>query len=128
MRRPVSDSLFPFDRRLGTLGMINRRRLKFFAALVALQILLAMPGLFWPKYLDSPIGLVLVMPFLSVYLFHKLGVPGLLEHNGLCGWGWCAPSIAGWLFIAVLWVTGTWAIAWCLSKAFPGAHARDDVA
>ena len=71
--------------------MINRRRLKFFAALVALQILLAMPGLFWPKYLDSPIGLVLVMPFLSVYLFHKLGVPGLLEHNGLCGWGWCAP-------------------------------------
>ena len=108
--------------------MINRRRLKFFAALVALQILLAMPGLFWPKYLDSPIGLVLVMPFLSVYLFHKLGVPGLLEHNGLCGWGWCAPSIAGWLFIAVLWVTGTWAIAWCLSKAFPGAHARDDVA
>jgi hypothetical protein len=107
--------------------MAHSRLLKFFAALVALQILLALPGLFWPEYLDSPIGLVLVMPFLSVYLFHTLGVPGLLQHNGLCGWGWCAPTILGWFLIGAVWLVCTLGIAWCFSKAFPGAHSKDDV-
>jgi hypothetical protein len=31
------------------------------------------------------------VPFISVYAIHSLGIPGLLQHDGACGWGWCAP-------------------------------------
>ena len=29
-------------------------------------------------------GLLLLIPGLSIYVFHKAGVAGLLEHNGQC--------------------------------------------
>jgi hypothetical protein len=102
--------------------MHRNRRFKFFATLVLIQILLALPGLVWPKYLDSPIGIVIVLPFLSVYIFHSLGIPGLLQNNGACGWGWCAPTPFGWVFIGAVWLLELWAAAWVLSKVIPEAN------
>jgi hypothetical protein len=66
--------------------------------------------------MDSPLGLLLIAPLLSVYLLHKLGVPGLLEHNGLCGWGWCDPTLFGWLFTAAFLLIGVWLIAWAIAS------------
>lgn len=92
------------------------RTSKFFVALIAAFLLLSLPALVWPRYLDSPVGLMLAVPYLSIYLFHGIGIPGLLQNNGACGWGWCAPTALGWLFLAVFWLLVTWLLAWGLAS------------
>ncbi len=92
--------------------MLTRRTLKFLLFIVVGYVLLVLPGLFWRSYFDSPAGYLVFVPFLSVHLFHKIGVPGLLEHNGLCGWGWCSPTLLGLVFAAAFWVIVAWCIAW----------------
>lgn len=96
--------------------MFQPRTLKFFAAIVVMFLLLTLPALVWPSYLDSPVGLIVAIPYLSIYLFHKIGIPGLLEHNGLCGWGWCAPSTFGWVFLFTFWLLIAWLLAWGISS------------
>jgi hypothetical protein len=96
--------------------MFQPRSLKFFAAIIAIFLLLSLPALVWPDYLDSPAGLIVAVPFLSIYLFHKIGIPGLLEHNGACGWGWCAPTLFGWIFLCAFWLLIVWLVAWGLSS------------
>ena len=99
--------------------MLQSRTLKFLAAVIAFFVLLSLPGLVWPGYLDSPAGLIVAVPYLSIYVFHKIGIPGLLEHNGACGWGWCAPTIFGWGFLCVFWFLIAWLLAWGLSGLIP---------
>lgn len=65
--------------------MLRPLTLKILALFVVGYGLLLLPGMFWPEYLRFTRGLLLLVPYLSLYLFHKLGIPGLLEHNGLCG-------------------------------------------
>jgi hypothetical protein len=66
------------------------------------------------------------VPLLSVYFFHKVGVPGLLEHNGLCGWGWCSPTVLGWAFVAVFWVATVWLAAWGIAALANRNYLRRD--
>lgn len=96
--------------------MLKRRTLKILVLVVAGYGLLLLPAAIWPSYLDSPAGVLLIAPLLSVYVFHRAGVPGLLEHNGLCGWGWCSPTIAGWLLAAALWLGIIWLLAWGITS------------
>lgn len=93
---------------------------RYVVVVIVVQALLALPGLFWPSYLDTPIGLVLVLPYFTVYILSGVGVPGLLQHNGACGWGWCAPSHLGWAAIAAAWLAGVLATAWLLSRLIAG--------
>ena len=106
--------------------MFNPRTLKVLFILVAGYVALLLPGAVWPAYLDSPVGILAVIPFLSVYLFHKIGIPGLLEHNGLCGWGWCAPTMFGWVFIVIFWLLVAWLFAWLIACVFmaPGSSGK----
>jgi hypothetical protein len=97
----------------------TRRTARFFAGLLLGGGVLLAPGLVWPAYLDSPVGIVLLLPFLSVYLFHAAGVPGLLEHGGACGWGWCAPTLAGWALIVAVGLGALWLLAALLARLFP---------
>lgn len=92
--------------------MLNPRTLKILALIVLAYVLLVLPGLVWSPYFDSPAGFLVLVPGLSIYVFHKVGVPGLLEHNGLCGWGWCSPTLFGWVFMVAFWVLVSWLIAW----------------
>ena len=64
------------------------------------------------------------MPFtvLSVHIPHRLGIPGLLEHKGACGWGWCAPTVFGWIFLALFWLSIAWFFAWAIARLM--ARAR----
>ena len=96
--------------------MLQARTLKFLAAMIAGLILLALPGLAWPAYLDTPIGLIVALPYLSIYLFHSIGIPGLLQHHGACGWGWCPPSVFGWVFLCSFWLLIAWLLAWGLAS------------
>ncbi|HEX5737596.1 MAG TPA: hypothetical protein VFY22_03740 [Hydrogenophaga sp.] len=88
---------------------------RVFAALLAVYALLLLPALFFEGYLQTPIGVLIYVPYLSVYLFDWLGVPWLLVNGGVCGWGWCAPSWFGWLFVGAVWAGLAWLAAWALN-------------
>lgn len=73
---------------------------------------LLLPAAIWPDYLNAIASVAAVAALMPVYGLHAAGVPGLLEHNGLCGWGWCSPTITGWLIVIMLWVGVAWLLAW----------------
>ena len=98
--------------------MFDRRTLTLLAAFIAALVALCVPALIWPNYLDSPIGLIVAIPYLSVYLFHSLGIPGLLQNNGACGWGWCPPSMFGWGFLCTFWLAVLWLLARGVSRCW----------
>jgi hypothetical protein len=52
----------------------------------------------------------------ATYFFSALGVPGLLQHGGHCGWAWCNPTPLGWLFLAVMVLLVLWVVAWMLAR------------
>ena len=114
--------------------MLAPRTLKILAVVLVLYGLLALPSFVWPAYADSPAGLFVLVPGLSIYLFHKAGIPGLLEHNGLCGWGWCAPTPFGWgwcapttfgcVFLVLFWLVAAWLLAWAIASLSSRFAAR----
>jgi hypothetical protein len=104
--------------------MFRPRTLKYLAAVLLLYGLLVLPGFIWPSYAESPAGLLLLVPGLSIYLFHKAGIPGLLEHDGLCGWGWCAPTPFGRVFLFVFWLAVAWLVAWAIASLSSRFGAR----
>ena len=61
--------------------MLRPLTLKLLALFIVGYGLLMLPGMFWPQYFDSPAGLLLLVPYLSVLLFHQLGISGLLEQR-----------------------------------------------
>lgn len=99
----------------GRHGMLGPRTLKILAVVLVLYGLLLLSSFVWPSYAESPAGVLLIVPLLSIYLFHRVGVPGLLEHDGLCGWGWCAPTPFGWVFLAAFWLAAAWLLAWAIA-------------
>jgi uncharacterized membrane protein (DUF2068 family) len=103
-----------------------RRTLKFLAGLLAAYALIVILAFWGPSSLQEFTSYFVLVPFLSIYLFHRLGIPGLLEHNGACGWGWCSPTAFGWLLLAVFWFAVAWAIAWALARltARSNTHAQ----
>lgn len=102
--------------------MFKPRTLKVLALLIGAYLLLLLPGALYPPYFETPAAWLLMAPYLSVSLFHKLGVPGLLEHNGLCGWGWCSPTPFGWAFAALAWLLAGWCVAWLLATLTRRSH------
>ncbi len=92
---------------------LRRRRMLIFVLILLVYGGLLLPALFVEGYLDSPIGVLLLLPYLSVYLLHQIGIPGLLQNGGMCGWGWCAPTLAGWLLVALVWLALLWLLV-CL--------------
>jgi uncharacterized membrane protein YvlD (DUF360 family) len=95
--------------------MLRPKTLRFLAAILAGLLLFFLATLFWPVHLDTPKAVLLVALYFSILIFHKLGIPGLLEHNGLCGWGWCEPTWLGWAFASVIWLIILWLAAWVLA-------------
>ena len=96
--------------------------LKIFALLVGLYVLALLPALFIEGYSDSALGILVLIPYLSILLFHKAGVPAMLQHDGLCGWGWCAPTVFGWVLAAVFWL----GVIWLLAAIVAAARASGD--
>ncbi|HEX7555352.1 MAG TPA: hypothetical protein VF338_01915 [Leptolinea sp.] len=91
--------------------MFTRLTLKFFAVFLLIYLFLLLPGLVWPAYYDSPLGLLAALPYLSIYLFHGIGIPFLLQNDGACGWGWRAPTPFGWVFLLSFWLVLVWLCA-----------------
>jgi hypothetical protein len=100
--------------------MLQPRTLKILTVLLIGYVLLAIPAYLGPAYLEEMSSYFVLVPFFSIHLFHTLGIPGLLEHNGACGWGWCAPTVFGWIFLAVFWI----GIAWLLARGLARLTGR----
>ncbi len=99
--------------------------LKIFAWLVGLYVLALLPALFFPEYGDSVAGILVLIPYLSILLFHKAGIPGVLQHDGLCGWGWCAPTVFGWVLAALFWLGLVWLLASILATLRASGETTD---
>lgn len=100
----------------GTAGRGTRMKpspWRIFAIIVGSYTLLLVLGTLFEETLGAVALVLVVVPYFSVLLMHKAGLPGVLEHEGLCGWGWCAPTPLGWALTAVLWL----GLAWGLSLA-----------
>ena len=96
--------------------MLAARTLKTLAILLAGYVLLALPAYVGPAVLEELSSYLVMPPLLSIYLFHALGVPGLLQHGGACGWGMCSPTVFGWAFLALFWLGVAWVLAWVLAR------------
>ena len=96
--------------------MVERRTAAIFATLVAAYFLLAAPAYVGPSGLGEYSAIVVMPVILSLYLFDRVGVPGLLENDGLCGWGWCGPTAFGLVFLALFWLGVAWLAAWGLAR------------
>ena len=95
--------------------MFERRTLKIWALLAGTFVLLCVPAYVGPAFLEEASAMLALVPVLSIYLFHAIGVPGLLEHQGQCGWGMCSPTAFGFAFLAFLWLFAFWLAAWGLA-------------
>jgi len=95
---------------------MSPRTVPAFAILVAVYIALALPAYVGPAFLEEFSSYLVLFTILSLYIPHRLGVPGLLEHNGACGWGWCAPTVFGWIFLALFWLGVAWLLAWGIAS------------
>ena len=82
--------------------MLRARTLKIFALLVIALVVLGAPAYVGPAFLAEPSSYVVIVPVMSLYFFHHLGIPGLLEHGGACGWGMCAPTPVGLAFLVIV--------------------------
>jgi hypothetical protein len=103
---------------------LKQRTLRIFAFIVAGYVLLVAPGFVWPAWFDTPAGLLVLVPGMSIYLFHHIGIPGLLQHKGLCGWGMCAPTVFGWVFLVAVWLLIAWLVACGISAVESFIAAR----
>jgi hypothetical protein len=96
--------------------MFSARTLKTLALLLAGYVLLALPAYLGPAVLEEISSYLVMPPLLSIYLFHTLGIPGLVQQGGACGWGMCAPTAWGWAFVALFWLGVAWILAWGLAR------------
>lgn len=83
--------------------MLEPPTLKILAVLVIVCTVLSLPAYVGPSFLEEPSSYFVIVPLLSIYWFHHVGIPGLLQHGGACGWGLCSPTIFGWSFLAAFW-------------------------
>jgi hypothetical protein len=109
--------------------MLRARTLRIFAGLLIGYALLTSAAYWGPGYLAAMGSFFILVPYLSIYIFHRIGIPGLLEHNGLCGWGWCAPTKFGWAFLVTFWIGIAWIVALGLARprARGVAHTGHDL-
>ena len=98
--------------------MLQARTIKVLAALITLYGLLLLAAYLIPPFGETAGFYLVMVPLLSVYLFHHFGVPGLLEHEGACGWGLCSPTPLGYAFLVLLWLAAAWLAAWGIGRLF----------
>ena len=100
--------------------MFERTTIKVFLLVAVAYAGIWLPYVVWrdnlPSYLAAPYAVLWLAQAIPVYILNGIGIPGLLQNNGLCGWGWCAPTVFGYVVLAIFWVVVTWLSAWFISN------------
>jgi hypothetical protein len=96
--------------------MLRARTLKILGVLLLAYAVLLLPAYLGPPFAAERSFYLVLVPYASLHLFTRAGVPGLLEHEGYGGSGWCAPTAFGWMFLLVLWIAVAWVAAWAIAK------------
>lgn len=102
--------------------MLERRTFAILGALLAAYFLVAAPAYLGPTAFGEYSAVIVMPVVLSLYAFDRLGMPGLLENDGLCGWGWCGPTPFGLVFLALFWLALAWLAAWALARVLARRH------
>ncbi len=84
--------------------MPDPRALKIMALIMASYFAVLSLGYILPGEAGLPFLMVGMPLLVSVYIFDMMGLPGLLENDGHCGWGWCEPTLFGWFLATVFWL------------------------
>lgn len=96
--------------------MLHRRStLRVWTALVLLYFIGAALATYFSGDTRELLAFAGLPPFMLAHLLHKARVPGMLEHGGLCGWGWCEPTLLGWIAAVALMALVLWPVAAALS-------------
>jgi hypothetical protein len=99
--------------------MFERTTIKLLVAIAGGYLCVWLPYVVWqdklPAFLTAPYAALGLGQAIPVYVLSGMGVPGLLESNGHCGWGWCGPTVLGSVVLAIFWVVVVWLIAWLIS-------------
>lgn len=97
--------------------MLKARTLKILALVLVLYGAACLPAALELPFLERASTWFILAPFFTSHVLHELGVPGLLDHAGRCGWGWCAPTTLGWALTGLIWLGVTWVLAWGIGLA-----------
>jgi hypothetical protein len=98
--------------------VLERRTLAILGVLALVYALIVAAAYAGPAVIAEPSAMIVIFTVLSAHLFHHFGVPGLLEHGGLCGPVPCAPTPLGWAFIVLFWLALAWLLAWGLARLY----------
>lgn len=104
--------------------MLERRTLAILGILALGYAFLVLLAAFGPAPLAEPSAMIVIFTVLTAHLFHHFGVPGLLEHDGLCGPFPCAPTLLGWAFVVLFWLAIAWLLAWGLARLWKAMRRR----
>jgi hypothetical protein len=104
----------------GLLQMFERRTIKVLFLIAVAYAVLWVPYVVWqgslPAYLTAPYAVLGLVHTIPVYILNGIGIPGLLQNNGYCGWGWCGPTVFGYVVLAAFWTVVAWLVAWLISN------------
>jgi hypothetical protein len=113
---------------LGILQMFERTTIKVFLLVAVAYAGIWLPYVVWrdnlPSYLAAPYAVLWLAQAIPVYILNGIGIPGLLQNNGLCGWGWCAPTVFGYVVLVIFWVVVAWLSAWFISNLTSAGKGR----
>jgi hypothetical protein len=108
--------------------MFERKKIKVLLAIAVAYAGVWLPYVFWrgnlPAYLNAPYAVLGLAQAIPVYILSGIGIPGLLQNKGLCGWGWCGPTVFGYVVLVMFWVVVAWLIAWLISKLTSAGKGR----
>jgi branched-subunit amino acid transport protein len=100
--------------------MFERRTIKVFFVIAVSYAGLWIPYVVWqenlPADLTAPYAVLGLVHTIPVYILNGIGIPGLLHNNGHCGWGWCGPTVLGYVLLVTFWIVIAWLIAWFISN------------
>jgi hypothetical protein len=112
-------------------GVLKALTLKLLALLIATVAALVAGAYAEVPYLMDAGALLFIAALLLLFVFTQVGIPGLLEHAGNCGWGICGPTPWGLAFLAavvlgILWLLARGAAAIIEATAVGRAFTRRD--
>lgn len=96
-------------------------RLKVLVGFVS--VYLATAGVAWALDHASVAGGML-FPVYVLALLLSTFMPGMLQNNGMCGHGWCAPSVFGWVFAGVVSIAIVWGFIFVVDLFVSAVKAR----